>query len=738
MKSSVYKIIVIDDNPAICEDISKILLKKGKSKNLTSLEEKLFELKKPSIVFPSYRIDAASRGQEGVELIAKATHEGRPYTLAFVDIRMPSGWDGIETIERIWKVDKDIQVVICTAYSDYSWEETIERLGSTDRLLLLKKPFDNLAVQQLAFALTKKWELSKQVEKNFQSLEDKVEKRTNELNTSLSLVKATLDSASDAIVVINNEDKVIDFNNKFLEMMSVNDDTDPSIKKDVFNTIANTLESPLDYLEKVRSIIHHEENEFIILKLKNGKVFEQYSQPQVINNRIIGSVHSFRDVTERFHHEEALHYQATHDALTQLPNRILMFDKLQQAIAHANQNDTKVVMLFFDIDRFKIINDSLGHKVGDLVLQNIAMRINSAVRKQDVVSRIGGDEFVVIITDLIEAEFATQIVKKLLSRINEPFSLVSQTMIINASIGISVYPDDASSSSDLIKNADAAMYQAKTYGNTYLYYSKEMDSQGVKYLAMDIELKHAITHDEFVLHYQPQINLVTGKLVAAEALIRWNHPERGLLNPHDFIPFAEKTGIISKIGEWALRTACKQNKLWQKMGLGKIVMAVNVSNYQLRSGNFLEIIRQVLEETNLEPQYLELELTESYMITEETFSDTIKQIKEIGVQIALDDFGTGYSNFTYLKQIPVDKLKIDRSFIQDVYEDKDKETIVRAIIAIALSLNINVTAEGVETLSDLNFLKAHECSYAQGFYFSRPLTNRSFTWLLRNQKNFNK
>jgi diguanylate cyclase (GGDEF)-like protein/PAS domain S-box-containing protein len=734
-ENSVYKILIIDDNPAIFADICKILLKQAEENGLEALEEKLFGEKKDHVIYPKYEIHSASQGQQGVKLIKEASQKGDPYTLAFVDIRMPSGWDGIETIERIWKVDKDVQVVICTAYSDYTWEETIGRLGTTDNLLILKKPFDTIAVHQLAFALTKKWQLSKDAERSFQLLEEQVKQRTTELNKSLSLVKATLDSASDGILVINNSEDVVDYNNKFLELMNSSGQQQLT-KENVFVVISQLLESPSSYLERFNNIKNWDENEFIVLRLKNGKVYEQYSSPQVINNKVIGNVFSFRDVTERFRHEEALHYQATHDSLTQLPNRILMFDKLQQAIAHANQNKTKVGVLFFDIDRFKVINDSLGHKVGDLVLQNMGMRLTSAVRKKDIVSRIGGDEFVVLITNLSDVTYVYEIAKKLLARINEPFSLASQTIIINASIGISIYPDDGITSSDLLKNADAAMYQTKSLGgNSYMHYTPEMDSQGVKYLEMEIELNNAIKRREFILHYQPQIDLKTRRIVAAEALIRWAHPEKGLLGPHEFIPFAEKTGIISKIGDWVLRTACKQNKLWQKMGLNKIVIAVNMSNFQLKSKKIVDKIRNILIETELDPECLELELTESYLITDENIVEKIKQIKELGVKIALDDFGTGYSNFNYLKTIPVDKIKIDRSFIQDVYQDKDKESIVLAIMSIAHSLNLKITAEGVETVSDLNFLKAHECSYAQGYYFSKPLTNTSFTWLLKKRNN---
>lgn len=732
-ESSIYKILIIDDNPAIYADICKILLKHSEKNGLDALEEKLFGTKQDRLIYPKYEIHSASQGQQGVKLIKEALQKGDPYTLAFVDIRMPSGWDGIETIEHIWKVDKNIQVVICTAYSDYTWEETIGRLGTTDNLLILKKPFDNIAVHQLAFALTKKWQLSKDAEKSFQLLEEKVEQRTTELNESLSLVKATLDSASDGILVINNNEEVIDCNNKFLELMN-SSGQQKLTKENVFVIISQLLEAPAAYIERIRAIKSWDENEFIVLRLKNGKVYEQYSSPQIINDKVIGNVFSFRDVTERFRHEEALHYQATHDSLTQLPNRILMFDKLQQAIAHANQNKTKVGILFFDIDRFKVINDSLGHKVGDLVLQNIGMRLTSAVRKNDIVSRIGGDEFVVLITNLADVSFVYEIAKKLLVRINEPFSLASQTIIINASIGVSIYPDDGLTSSDLLKNADAAMYQTKSLGgNSYMHYTPEMDSQGVKYLEMEIELNNAVKHREFIIHYQPLIDLKTKQIIGAEALIRWAHPEKGLLGPHEFIPFAEKTGIITKIGDWVLKTACKQNKLWQNMGLSKIVMSVNISNFQLKSEKIVENIKNILAETGLEPQYLELELTESYLITDETIVEKIKQIKKLGVRIALDDFGTGYSNFNYLKTIPVDKIKIDRSFIQDVYQDKDKESIVLAIMSLANSLNLQITAEGVESASDLNFLKIHECSSAQGYYFSKPITNTSFTWLLKKR-----
>lgn len=726
-----YKIIIIDDNPTIGSDITKILMPETQDTNLNYLEGKLFE--KVNGFYndlPQYEIHYANQAQEGINLISSHLQQNDPFALAFVDIRMPHGLDGVETIERIWQFDKSVQVIICTAYSDYSWEEIVSRLGATDNLLVLKKPFDNIAVHQMAFALTKKWELSKLVEQHLQLLEKKVNKRTAALNRSLSLIEATLDSTSDGIVVTNGKNKFMHCNKRFIEQLGfyLQDHKD---KSGLFIDIAEQLKSPSNYLDIMQGIAQKNVDNYILLKFKDGKVYEQYSRPQIINNVIVGSVHCFRDVTERYHHEEALRYQVTHDPLTQLPNRILMYDKLQQAINRANKKNMYVVVLFMDLDRFKLINDSLGHRAGDAVLQNIAMRLINATSREDTVARVGGDEFVILISHK-NLDYITSVSQEVLVTLNEPYTMSDTIFNINASIGISVYPQDSDNSRDLLKKADAAMYQAKhTGGNTCLWYRPGMEQQSLKNLEMKTELCKALQNEEFELHYQPQVNLITGEIESVEALIRWRHPTRGLLIPYEFIPFAEKSGLINRIGEWVLKAACKQNKLWQAIGFANLIISVNVSSVQLESYDFIELVQNVLNETQLNPGCLELELTESQVISNDKAMETIRNLSQLGTKIALDDFGTGASNFNYINTLPIDKIKIDRAFIQHIYQDQEKQSIVNAILTIAKHRNIIVTAEGIETLCDYEFLRSQGCTLGQGFYYSHPLPSRSFTFYLK-------
>ena len=447
--------------------------------------------------------------------------------------------------------------------------------------------------------------------------------------------------------------------------------------------------------------------------------------------RATGAVIVFRDVSAARAMALQMTHSAQHDFLTGLPNRMLLNDRVSQAINLVPRHNKQVAVLFLDLDGFKHINDSLGHLIGDKLLQSIATRLVECVRGSDTVSRQGGDEFVVLLSEAEEGEDAAITAKRMLHAVAEPHSIDQHDLRVTTSIGVSVYPDDGLDAETLIKNADTAMYQAKENGRQgFQFFKPAMNVRAVERQSIEESLRGAMERQEFALHYQPKINLRTGG-ITGEALIRWTHPIRGPLAPAQFIPVAEDCGLIPAIGHWVLREACEQARAWGDAGLPVASMAVNVSAMELRDERFVQRLFEVLGETGLEPGALELELTESVLMSQAASTASILQVvRERGVQVAVDDFGTGYSSLSYLRRVPVDALKIDPSFVRQITPAGEGASIVTAVISVARSLKLRVVAEGVETAEQLAFLQAHECDEAQGFYFSRPLPPWQFARLL--------
>lgn len=443
-----------------------------------------------------------------------------------------------------------------------------------------------------------------------------------------------------------------------------------------------------------------------------------------------------RDITERIQSDIRMRHMAMHDSLTALPNRDLLNDRLKQAISRAERHAFEVWVLFLDLDRFKPINDSLGHKAGDALLQIVAERLLAASRDNDTVSRLGGDEFVIVLADFPKGALTTAIISRILASIVEPVILEGQQIVISCSIGAAVYPTDGHNEEELIEHADAAMYHAKKNGrNNFQFYASTMNERATERLAMEAGLRNALINHEFVLHYQPQVDLLTNQIVGVEALIRWMHPQQGLIAPIRFIDIAEETGLIVPIGLWVLKTACAQNKAWQDAGYRKLRMAVNLSARQFSDTGLLQNIIDALASTGLAPEHLDIEITESLLVTDvEHAVGLLHQIDQLGVSLSIDDFGTGYSSLTYLKHFPVDVLKIDRSFITDIMVDRTSEAIVVSIISLAHNLGIQVIAEGVEELGHLEFLQLHQCDQIQGFYFSKAVDATALEGMLREGK----
>ena len=439
-----------------------------------------------------------------------------------------------------------------------------------------------------------------------------------------------------------------------------------------------------------------------------------------------------RDITERKKAEEEIQQLAYYDTLTGLPNRLLFRDRLNQALAQASRDGRRSVVLFLDLDRFKEVNDTLGHSVGDEMLKVMAGRLKGCMRRSDTVSRLGGDEFVLVLSSVAHDEDIATTVQKIQDVLAEPLLLGGQELFCTCSIGIAIYPLDGEDEDTLLKNADIAMYMAKDQGrNTYQFFSREMNVKTVERLALEAGMRHALEREEFFLCYQPQVNLGTGRITGMEALLRWRHPDLGLLSPAKFIPLAEESGLIVQIGQWVLRTACARNKAWQDAGFPPLKVAVNLSGHQFRQGNLVEIVEGVLQETGLDPRYLELELTESaIMESPERAANILRRFRERGIGLSIDDFGTGYSSLSHLKHFPLDRLKIAQFFVRDVTTNPDDAAIAQAIIALAHSLKLRVIAEGVEQREQMEFLRGHGCEEMQGHYFSRPVVEHAFTEML--------
>lgn len=608
------RILVVDDTPAIHQDFRKILSPSaGSDDSLDDTESLLFGT--PQVSRLQFQIDSAYQGEEALELVKRAQAEGQPYALVFADMRMPPGWDGLQTIERLWEADPRLQIALCTAFSDYSWETMSERIEFDDQLLILKKPFDTLEIRQMASAMTWKWQLAQDAARKMRSLERTIEERVQELL-------------------------------------------------------------------KVSHLLQY-------------------------------------------------------DVLTELPNSMLLGDRLTQAMAQCRRHDRQLAVMFIGLDRFKRINNALGHPVGDEMLKRVARTLATVVRESDSVFRYGSDEFVVVLGDIVDPQQTKGVADKLLAAISSPQPIDGHDLSVTASLGISVYPTDGFDAVALIKKAETAMRNVKETGpNDYRFFTEDMNRRARQQQTIESGLRLGLQRKEFVLHYQPKLDLKSGKVVGVEALVRWDRPGHGLVYPSDFIPVAEDSGLIVPLSQWVLQEACQQACRWQAEGMRPLYLSVNVSAIDFRQRGFVEGIARTLKETGLDPTQLELEITESVLMQNiDTTVAILKAIKQQGIRLAIDDFGTGYSSLSYLQKFPVDVLKIDQSFVGDLSIDSNDAKLVSTIISLGKSLNLHIIAEGVETLEQLEFLKKHQCEEVQGYYFSKAVEPQAFAdWMTEWEK----
>ncbi len=620
------RILLIDDTEAIHGDIRKILRQRTESAPLDAISSAMLDRPCEQQSTTAYEIDSAFQGREGLARLEQAMGEGRPYSTAIVDMRMPPGWDGIETIERLWQADAALQVVICSAFGDYTWEQIASRFGLTDRLLILKKPFDSSELQQMVCATTEKWYLARSV--------------------------AT----------------------------------------------------------------------------KSAELHRAYGDLQQSNEQL------HYEMSQRRRQEQQLRHDALHDALTGLPNRALLLDRLAQNFERSLRDpEHRFAVLFLDADNFKVINDSLGHRAGDELLTKIGQRLESCFRSLDTtarvvdetVARFGGDEFVVLLDGLGEFEDVTEIARRVEVAFREPIPVEDRDIVVTMSIGIATNQERYDDYHDLLRDADTALYEAKKSNTRRVaLFSSEMRMRAINRLNVENDLRLAVERRQLRLQYQPIISLTSGEIEGLEALVRWDHPSRGVVSPGEFIPIAEETGLIIPIGDWVLEEACAQLRSWRNQSrfAKQLTMSANMSVKQLMQPDLVERLDEVVKRLGLPPSSLNLEVTESLLMETTADSlDLLRSIRERGFGLHMDDFGTGYSSLGYLDSLPFDAIKIDRSFINSPNFDRKQASTVEAIKSMARTRSMTVIAEGIETPEQLAQMQSLECDFGQGFYFSQPL-----------------
>lgn len=562
---------------------------------------------------------------------------------------------------------------------------------------------------------------------------DDLEKRVQERTEDIKRLSRVVEQTDDVVIITDNQGIVVYVNPSFVKHTGYT--SEEAVGKNL-GFIQSGLHNKefYDNLWKTISAGNSFRDIFINRKKNQDTYYEEKTITPIKNEE--GEIQYFvstgKDISDRIESQERLHYLATHDALTDLPNKLTIVDRLSHAIKQGARTNRQIAVLFLDLDHFKHINDSFGHSIGDMLLQQVSSRLSEAVRKGDTVGRFGGDEFVIIMEDLKSIDDIAIVCKKILEAIAQPIMIKKYEILTHTSIGVSVFPDDADNSDSLLTNADIAMYRAKSRGgNIYQLYTPDMGSSSIERLKLQHKLKTALANNEFTLHYQPQINIMSGQVIGMEALLRWNNSEIGFVGPDKFVPILEEMGLIIEIGMWVTRSACEFNALLVDKGHRPIKVSVNLSTKQFNDDELIPSIEQIIEDCKLDPQFLEFEITESILIDNTARAATIlNDLHRIGVYVSIDDFGTGFSSLSYLKNYPIDSLKIDRSFVQDIPNEKEDVAIVNAILALGKNLGINITAEGIETSEQLEFFKNGPCRIAQGFLISKPLPQDEFELFL--------
>jgi diguanylate cyclase (GGDEF)-like protein/PAS domain S-box-containing protein len=659
---------------------------------------------------------------EWVELCAEGLRrlrKGGKERIAAVLVNLfVSDGHGMDTFDRIFQTSPDIPILVLSTHEHENAAKLAVQHGAQDYILE-----DHLDSYFLPKALRNMLERSSNAEALFREKER---------------AQVTLNSIGDAVVCTDVSGKVT-FLNPIAEALT-GWSADQAIGQpfvEVFRII-DVLDhrhaiDPMALVIETNKTLNLPEGSVLIRRDGVESAIEDSTAP--IHDRrgcVTGGVMVFHDVTQARAMAQKMSHLAQYDYLTDLPNRLLINDRLSQAICAAHRLQQHLAVLFVDVDRFKHVNDSLGHSIGDKLILSIAQRLVASVRSSDTISRQGGDEFVVLLSSVAHEADAALSAQKILTVAGMPHRVQGHDLEITLSVGISIYPDDGTDAETLVRNADTAMLNAKDNGrNNYQFFRPAMNEHALERQSIEGSLRHALDRGEFVLHYQPKLDLVTESLTGAEALIRWRQPERGIVLPQDFIPIAEQCGYIVPIGRWVLREACRQRRSWLDANLAAIPIAINISAVELRSNNFVDHVRAILQEPGLEPEYLEFELTETaFMQDPQSTIAVLRALKDMGIQLTLDDFGTGYSSLSYLKRFPINALKIDKSFVQGLCTDSDDSKLVSAVINLGRSFHLQVIAEGVETREQFVALQAQNCAEGQGYYFQKPIVADEFAKLL--------
>src|ERR1700694_2123208 len=686
------KILLIENDPAAAEKIRAALARGGSG---------------------SFELEWVRQLSEGMGRLSK-----RGIAAVLLPLSLPDS-QGIETFDKLFTAAPDVPILILGANANEALAKEAVGRGAEDYLLP-----DHLDGYSLPRAL-----------------HNAIERRTDEDALYLEKERAvvTLNSIGDAVLCTDISGK-ISYLNLVAETMTgwCREEAIGKPLAEVFRIIngatRKTARDPMEMAVAQNRTVGLTVNCVLIRRDGHESAIEDSAAPiHDRGGRVIGAVIVFHDVSAARAMTHQMTHSAQHDLVTNLPNRLLLNDRIAQSIALARRQNRPIAVIFLDLDRFKYITDSLGHALAGHVLQSVSKRLLASVRGSDTVSRQGGDEFVILLSEIAYPEDAATSARKILHSLTAPHSIGAQDLHIDGTIGISVYPQDGEDPETLIKNADTAMYHAKEKGrNNFQFFTADMNVQAVERQSLEGSLRRALERKEFLLHYQPKVNLETGEITGVEALIRWRQPDRGLVPPSQFVPIAEDCGLIIQIGRWVLREACRQARAWQDAGLPPVPITVNVSAVEFRDKGFVESVRTTLSETGLEARYLGLELTEGVLMEDaESTAAVLQELKVMGGHPAVDDFGTGYSSLSYLRQFPIDVLKIDQSFVHQISADPDDSSIVSAIINMGKSLKHLVVAEGIETREQRAYLQAQRCAEGQGYLFSAPLTAARFGHLLQ-------
>jgi diguanylate cyclase (GGDEF)-like protein/PAS domain S-box-containing protein len=664
-----------------------------------------------------FQIERVRSCAQGVQRLVGAEKQSPPdaagIAAVLVDLFLPDS-EGIETFDRLFEAARQIPILVLVEAKNAELARLAVRRGAQD--FIVKDRIDNYWLPK---ALRSMSERAANVDALFEEKER---------------AEVTLNSIGDAVMCTDRWGRVTYLNGVAELLTGWTRDQAVGRPVEEICRLVDALShepvgSPMAVALRENKTVGLTPNCVLVRPDGVESAIEDSAAPiHDRNRRVTGAVMVFHDVSAARALSQRMSHLAQHDGLTDLPNRLLLNDRLAQAMVAAHRRQHKLAVLFLDLDHFKHINDSLGHAIGDGLLQSVARRLLACIRNSDTVSRQGGDEFIVLLSEVAQAQDAGIIADKILISLNEPHRIERHEIHVTASIGIVTYPDDAADAASLLKNADFAMYQAKHGGrNHFQFFKANLNIAALERQTIELGLRHAVERRELLLHYQPQMNLATGAVSGVEALLRWQHPARGLLSPDQFIAVAEETGLIVPIGRWVLGEACRQAVAWQRAGLPPIRIAVNVSAVELRAKGFVEGVGAILRASGLEPRRLELELTETFLILDSSATGRVlRAIKDLGVQLALDDFGTGYSSLSHMRRFPIDTLKIDHSFVRNLTIDADDASIVSAVINMGHSLHKLVVAEGVETSAQAAVLRAQACPQAQGYYFSRPVLADDF------------